>query len=940
MAISDRGRVSSVAQQIREASNPDVQADIDALLTQPKARPAWLKEAQPAMERRLSNRPASRAHLGPLAVNEGMAPSEEIGVRETIVFAIGTPVYVVRDGRVDLDSARAEAKAWRTLLAKHDASMTSALLSVGRIDVDNFVDDSPYVGTAWVIDDGLIVTNRHVASLFAEASGAHFKFRLGFDARTPIGVRVDFLEEFGNTAAAEVAVERIVWVAPEAGPDVAFLKLAESSTLVGRKPLIRSTEALRPKSPVAVVGYPARDTRFSDRALAEKVFGGVFDKKRVAVGQILGVGGDQVTHGCSTLGGNSGSPVIDIATGEVVALHYRGVEFVENDAVPVSVLGRCLERARALLGSGGSALSDNEGQNAGTTTGTVQIGTGAGSVTVTIPLRITVELGGPIALPIAAGATPAVTTTAASVAGGDVDKPRLAQAVAKAKTLLANRADVVAIKPGYRFENGMITNERAVVVSVRRKIDKSSLESRGVLALPQDIDGVRVDVTVASTADLSGEGAGPSEEARTPSWRTSYKARPDLPLTRRSAEMGFVIHSGPDSGWPQLSKFLKATRTSLAIAMYEFGAPHVVKGVLASVKGANETIDLVLQLGGDVGRGTKKDDFTDVETVDHIREAKASKFTFAPASVGKAGIFDSAYHIKVAVRDNRALWLSSGSWQTSNQPDVDPFTADTKPAALRQFNREWHVILDDPDIAGLFAKHIERDLKEAQAAEEAPALEEPLVFVPTGMMGDLETAAKPRYFEPLEGRRTLDVHPILTPDNYIATVLPFIQSAKRSVLFQNQSFNTKTVGGDYGKLLDALLAKQQQDLDVRIIFRSFGPDDRDTISFAKDYGFDTDRVRIQKNCHTKGIVIDGAAVLIGSHNWTTAGTGFNRDASLIFYDPEIAKFYGALFEYDWERVGPAKIDESLPPPILVPPGDETPPPPGYVAVPQSLLLGR
>ncbi|MEY9832501.1 phosphatidylserine/phosphatidylglycerophosphate/cardiolipin synthase-like enzyme [Sinorhizobium fredii] len=86
--------------------------------------------------------------------------------------------------------------------------------------------------------------------------------------------------------------------------------------------------------------------------------------------------------------------------------------------------------------------------------------------------------------------------------------------------------------------------------------------------------------------------------------------------------------------------------------------------------------------------------------------------------------------------------------------------------------------------------------------------------------------------------------------------------------------------------------------------------------------------------------MDGEAALVGSHNWTTAGTGFNRDASLIFYDREIAEFYRALFEYDWERIGPARIDETLPPPILVSPGEETVPPPGYVAVPRSVLLGR
>ncbi len=80
--------------------------------------------------------------------------------------------------------------------------------------------------------------------------------------------------------------------------------------------------------------------------------------------------------------------------------------------------------------------------------------------------------------------------------------------------------------------------------------------------------------------------------------------------------------------------------------------------------------------------------------------------------------------------------------------------------------------------------------------------------------------------------------------------------------------------------------------------------------------------------------------LVGSHNWTTAGTGYNRDASLIFYDRDIAKFYQDIFLYDWNRIGPAKVDESLPMPIIVTAANDTTPHPGYAAVPLSEILGR
>jgi Trypsin-like peptidase domain len=47
-----------------------------------------------------------------------------------------------------------------------------------------------------------------------------------------------------------------------------------------------------------------------------------------------------ITHDASTLGGNSGSPVIDVDTGEVVALHFAGEYLKANYAVPMYELAR------------------------------------------------------------------------------------------------------------------------------------------------------------------------------------------------------------------------------------------------------------------------------------------------------------------------------------------------------------------------------------------------------------------------------------------------------------------------------------------------------------------------------------------------------------------------------------------------------------------------
>src|SRR5262249_15882443 len=84
-------------------------------------------------------------------------------------------------------------------------------------------------------------------------------------------------------------------------------------------------------------------------------------------------------------------------------------------------------------------------------------------------------------------------------------------------------------------------------------------------------------------------------------------------------------------------------------------------------------------------RGVKAGDLAEEEEVIEPLEKKLkNRFEFAWATlVSKAhpdGLWASAYHIKVAVRDGKAVWLSSGNWQSSNQPDVHPFARKSRNA--------------------------------------------------------------------------------------------------------------------------------------------------------------------------------------------------------------------------------------------------------------------
>src|SRR5262249_6707154 len=108
-------------------------------------------------------------------------------------------------------------------------------------------------------------------------------------------------------------------------------------------------------------------------------------------------------------------------------------------------------------------------------------------------------------------------------------------------------------------------------------------------------------------------------------------------------------------------------------------------------------------------------DQTDEQTVAALGPALGAGFTQAWAlermdPLADAWIFPTAYHIKVAVRDSQAVWLSSGNWNNSNQPDIDPVNVAGDADAARSGDRDWHVVIESAAVAELFEAYLENDL--------------------------------------------------------------------------------------------------------------------------------------------------------------------------------------------------------------------------------------
>jgi hypothetical protein len=328
--------------------------------------------------------------------------------------------------------------------------------------------------------------------------------------------------------------------------------------------------------------------------------------------------------------------------------------------------------------------------------------------------------------------------------------------------------------------------------------------------------------------------------------------------------------------------------------------------VVAAVEKSPRKLALVMQKGAAVGHGSKENDRPEEVTAENLKRRLANRLEFEWASVGKDHRFASAYHIKVAVRDGKTFWLSSGNWQSSNQPEHEIAKVSDGWDLLMQHNREWNAVIENDNLAGQFEEFLRHDLEQAKedAAEEVPPGPVLEFYLEPAVELERVPPGSPTYFEPLIVERSVKVQPLLTPDNYRQHVLDLINSAHNEILFQNQSFSILAADKNdqrYAALFDALLAKQKAGLEVRIIVRGEF-DAEKTVEGLKRHGFDTNRIRLQDRCHTKGIVVDRKTVMIGSHNWTNQGTLVNRDASLIFFDKEIAQYFAQAFLFDWEKL--------------------------------------
>lgn len=515
-------------------------------------------------------------------------------------------------------------------------------------------------------------------------------------------------------------------------------------------------------------------------------------------------------------------------------------------------------------------------------------------------------------------------------------------AVINAHLTELQKPGVLSVRPGFEFTNHWITGRAAIVATVDVKKAPGALSPADLL--PTSIGGFPVDVHQATplqaqrlkdpaqflkeAARLVPEqrpAAPPMEQTPTGVAVTTpvhgllphskephidYTAAAGHPLKPVTATVTIECVASPDQGWPRLHEFLSATKHTLTVGLYDFTSAHVANAVRTAMHGK----DLKLVLAHPATNPTA--DQTDEQTVTALANDLGHRFALAWAldnhdTLADAWIYPSAYHIKVAVRDSATVWLSSGNWNNSNQPDIDPVANPADGGEARTRDRDWHLIIDHRGIAKLFEAYLAHDFEVAQPhSKPIPTPPAPLNAAAGNAAAPAGTPPFAQFFAAKTVTGPMTLTPLLTPDPgvYVDAVTELVSSATRTLYLQYQYVqpNPAPDAAAFQKLIKAVIARHKAGVDVRLIVSKHQT--RENLEALQNLGLDVvNQVRIQANVHNKGIVVDGTRVLVSSQNWSGAGVLQNRDAGIIVDQPDIARYFEQIFLHDWDTLSDQKV---------------------------------
>lgn len=362
-----------------------------------------------------------------------------------------------------------------------------------------------------------------------------------------------------------------------------------------------------------------------------------------------------------------------------------------------------------------------------------------------------------------------------------------------------------------------------------------------------------------------------------------------------------IAYASPDSTYAVTKRLLDGATSSILIGIYDFTAEYM-KTLLLNALSRGVKVTLMLDV-----ETTGGEDQLFQELIDMGVEGVP-----APACTSRKARYFSSCHEKYIIIDGTWTLVQSGNYSNNSIPLNEKDGGD--PNHFVKGNRDSGLAVKSKPLARFFTKVLRSDIAlelNAPEPEAAPAPAAP----PEVLWVEAAPKLIPNTLFPSKRFKLsapLTVQPVLSPDNYMATIPDVLRVAKRSILIEQQYIRGNQP--DIVVLLESIreAIDENPEIDVRIVLgKIFGAADvikeRQNVKQLKaKYGLvlgdniryiDTSRF---VHCHNKMIVVDGATVLVSSQNWSDAAVTKNREAGLLLTHKGIAKYFTGIFENDWE----------------------------------------
>ncbi|MGY5859744.1 MAG: BMP family ABC transporter substrate-binding protein [Candidatus Thorarchaeota archaeon] len=350
---------------------------------------------------------------------------------------------------------------------------------------------------------------------------------------------------------------------------------------------------------------------------------------------------------------------------------------------------------------------------------------------------------------------------------------------------------------------------------------------------------------------------------------TGYKPINFRTITK---DMNMTTFASPDGSKDTLWKFLNSAKESIYVEIYGINHPHILN-LIHEIHDTKPWIDMKFLIGGNSLGYTSQNDYVanNLTLLGYpVKWTSNSDFTFA--------------HQKFVVIDNKTTIVHAGNWAKTSFPDYQ-----------YKANREWSIAMTDTDVADCYLSVFHKDWSRginynATLHGTGTPLTDPTT--PSTYSHPFATAG--------EFSGVTSVTPIFSPETSLDGILWCINQSRFTLDIQIPYFTSVGDGGEVDEVIDAILAAKDRGVTVRVI----SDEEKDWALIEQilvDHGIPIVWMDIRwfTANHNKGIIVDGATVLVSSINYSDGSIGSNREAGVIIQHEGVAKWFQEIYDFDW-----------------------------------------